>query len=218
LLLRTTAALDPRNPGRDLTLAADLASRLRDTNAGWTSAAGESLRLVANELTDARQRVATLEASRDVASSVSGMVQRGLALRLDSVTIERDTLLRKASTLEQQLVDRDKQLKEKDQELERIRKLIRNERMVPRGPLGTGSAGAPAGKGANRGPRETHALRGVRPTKEQQRCFEELRERREPPHPCRHAGCDGSRMPTQYRRQSPVVRSRKRVSTLMPTS
>jgi uncharacterized protein YbjT (DUF2867 family) len=126
LLLRTTAALDPRNPGRDLTLAADLASRLRDTNAGWTSAAGESLRLVANELTDARQRVATLEASRDVASSVSGMVQRGLALRLDSVTIERDTLLRKASTLEQQLIDRDKQLKEKDQELERIRKLIRN--------------------------------------------------------------------------------------------
>lgn len=126
LLLRTTAALDPRNPGRDLALAADLASRLRDADGGWTAGAGESLRLLANELTDARQRVATLEASRDVAASVSGMVQRGLALRLDSVSIERDSLVRRTSNLEQQLADRDKQLKEKEQELERIRKIIRN--------------------------------------------------------------------------------------------
>jgi hypothetical protein len=126
LLLRATSALDPRNPGRDLAQAADLASRLREADGGWTPAAGESLRLVANELTDMKQRVATLEASRDVAASVSGMVQRGLALRLDSVTIERDTLTRKVSTLEQQLAERDKQLKEKEQELERIRKIIRN--------------------------------------------------------------------------------------------
>jgi vacuolar-type H+-ATPase subunit I/STV1 len=103
-----------------------VASRLRDADGGWTPAAGESLRLVANELADVRQRVATLEASRDVAASVSGMVQRGLALRLDSVTIERDTLHRKVSTLEEQLAERDKQLKEKEQELERIRKIIRN--------------------------------------------------------------------------------------------
>lgn len=126
LLLRTTAALDPRNPGRDLDQATQLASRLRDADNTWTSPVGESLRLVAEELLDARQRVATLEASRDVAASVSGMVQRGLAVRLDSVTVERDSLARANTALVQQLAERDKQLKEKEQELERIRKIIRN--------------------------------------------------------------------------------------------
>ncbi|MGH7501662.1 MAG: hypothetical protein ACREL7_07875 [Longimicrobiales bacterium] len=126
MLVRTTVAMDSRNPGRDLTRAAELAAQLRDAGNAWTPAVGESLRLLATELETANKRLAHLEAARHVAASVSGMVQRGLALRLDSVTIERDTLRRKVTTLEQQLDERDKQLKEKEQELERIRKIIRN--------------------------------------------------------------------------------------------
>lgn len=126
LLLRTTTTLDPRNPGRDFAQAAELAVRLRDSGEGWSSAAGESLRLVATELGDAQRRVAGLEAARGVAASVSGIVQRSLAARLDSVTVDRDTLLRKVSLLEQQLAERDKVLKEKEQELERIRRIIRD--------------------------------------------------------------------------------------------
>jgi hypothetical protein len=126
LLVRAVAAADPRNPGRDLDRAQDLAAQLRDARHGWAPPAGESLRLIIAELESATARAAAAEAARDASLSVSSVVQRTLYSRFDSVRVQRDTLRRTVTHLEQQLADREKTLKEKEQELERIRKIVRN--------------------------------------------------------------------------------------------
>ena len=125
LLLGTTAAIDPRNPGRDYAAAGLFAMRLRDAGATWTAPIGESLRLIATELASSATRIADAESARDQAFAIATGQRAHLEAQLEAIAAERDTLVRKTATLEQTLAERDKQVKDKEQELERIRKIVR---------------------------------------------------------------------------------------------
>lgn len=127
LLIATLARLDPRNPDRDFTGAADRAARLANAPGAsdWDTLAGDALAALAADLgrTDARVRQAILD--RHVAVIEAALARQSVAARMSALMVERDTARRRVAQLEQTLADKEKALKDTTQELERIRRAIR---------------------------------------------------------------------------------------------
>jgi hypothetical protein len=117
--LLTLAALeiDPRNPGRRINVAADLAaSYLRlPENTPWMRPVAQTLYLLGLEMA-AEDRA---DDKRDSARArLPALPGPSVTARVRAAEQERDRLARRVESLE-------KQLSEKEQELERIRKTIR---------------------------------------------------------------------------------------------
>jgi len=123
LYLRLVAELDPRNPGRRLDVAAERATRMRDSlqrgTVEWMTA--DALGQLASWLREVQDEQALTVTQRDAAAARI----ESLSARIDSLTTQRDSARRRIVQLEQSNADLDKELKEKTAELERIKRVIR---------------------------------------------------------------------------------------------
>jgi hypothetical protein len=128
--------LDNRNPDRQLWQAAEMSARLLSIPElePWLIPVGESYYLLALELGAQEERVAQADAARAAAEAQVAAVERELpasavesvTARINRVTRERESLLRRVGELETQAAARDKELQDTKQELERVRQTIRH--------------------------------------------------------------------------------------------
>ncbi|MBR9990791.1 MAG: hypothetical protein KFH98_13605 [Gemmatimonadetes bacterium] len=128
--------LDNRNPGRQLWQAAEMSARLLSIPQlePWLIPVGESYYLLALELGAQEERLARADQARAAAEAEIAAVERELpasavesvTARINRVTRERESLLRRVSELETQAATRDKELLDTKQELERVRQTIRH--------------------------------------------------------------------------------------------
>jgi hypothetical protein len=127
LLVLVAAELDPRNPGRRLWAAADMSAKLLHPTGepAWAEPVAETLYLLALELGANEERIARAEAERDSAQALPELPGPSFMAQLQELREERDSLRRRAQSLEQSVAARDRELKEKEQELERIRRTLK---------------------------------------------------------------------------------------------
>jgi hypothetical protein len=127
LLIAALIQLDPRNPDRDLSIAAQRAAALQNgpDATEWDVAAGSLLAGLVEELEDARGRVERAELERHAFAAASILAGQSGIARVNAMTAERDSARRRVTQLEQTLAEKEKELREKTQELERIRRAIR---------------------------------------------------------------------------------------------
>jgi hypothetical protein len=132
MLVLIAAELDNRNPERRLWAAADMATRLLETERvePWVVPVAESYYLLAMELGAAEERIAQAEAQARRADAQArrtppASTQPSVPAQLGRIRTERDQARRQADQLQQQLATRDRELRETRQELERIKRTIR---------------------------------------------------------------------------------------------
>lgn len=136
MLALIAADLDNRNSERRLWSAAEMAARLLSIPElePWLIPVGESYYLLALELGAQEERVARADAARVAAEAQVAAVERELpasavesvTARINKITTERETLLRRVSQLEQEAEARTKELNDTKQELERVKQTIRH--------------------------------------------------------------------------------------------
>jgi hypothetical protein len=145
MLALIASELDPRNPDRRLSAAADLSARyLRfEDIPAWHVPLAETLYLIAQELGAVEERSARAAAQTAEANAASAAARReleaaesasGRALptspresvptRIRNLASERDDLKRRLVAAEQSLATRERELREAQAELERIRKTL----------------------------------------------------------------------------------------------
>lgn len=136
MLALIAADLDNRNPNRRLWAAAEMAARLLSIPElePWLIPVGESYYLLALELGAQEERLARADAARAAAEAEVAAVERELpasavesvTARINRVTRERESLMRRVSQLELEAEARTKELNDTKQELERVKQTIRH--------------------------------------------------------------------------------------------